>query len=311
MSSVLYFAKINVASHVQQMYKSGHEKREEILNLIIKNINNELECDREAKYSVEGEEETYNANYKFKYIQKDGKVVIGNVIKNAPVKVRKLDERTGNIYVNAEENFELIQFYYDVSKEIVTFYRTQRFGYKEFVTAFEMLLNKAMENEEDDYEIEVELLREGLNIDKIKEELKKLGKIKDLKITINPPNPNEEQLDSALKRGEEELEEFKKANITSSSVLFETKDKDGINIDSPMVEKEIERTNYIHSKMKSEEATSKGDAKIEASNINGRSFSTEKSDPIKDSITASQKDDFGEFIEVCQKKIASVISSFL
>ncbi|MTI62129.1 MAG: hypothetical protein FH762_19460 [Firmicutes bacterium] len=310
--SVLYFAKVRAASQIKEIYENP-EKITIIMKLLMKNIDNDICYQREDINEIDGEEiTTYEATYAFKYIRKLNKAIYGSIVKKSYMYVNSdIDERTGKLYKEQIDYVELIDFYFDTTSEVISYYTTSRFGFKEFANAFRELINIAMENEEEDYKFDVSVIRKGLKIEEIKEQLRKLGRLKDLKITINPPNANEEELNEILKNGEKRLEEMKEANVTSTSVLFNTESSKGLNIEAEMIDREINKIEEITSKLSSEEAISKNTATVEAHDRSGRRYTTKNNKPITDTIEEADIDNPDRFIEICKDKIYSALSTFL
>ncbi|WPC42381.1 DUF4747 domain-containing protein [Clostridium sp. JS66] len=309
MSVTLYFSKININSHIFDIYDNP-SRLKEILNLLMVNINNDIKYEKnEIRYDESGDVHEYNASYKFSSIEKLGdeldNVIVGNVIKTSNLFINKVNEKTGHVKKVPVENNEVIRFCFDIFNEKVAFYTTNRFGYVEFNDAFRELINISMEEYEDSYSFEAFILRKGLNIEEIRSELKSIGRIETLKIEIIPPNPNEDLLNQIYNNGEKFLQSAKAGNVTSRSILFTSKAPNGLLLDSSIVKDEIDQIENIHSRLSSEEAISKGYATVEAVSKSGRTYSTKNNQPIKDKID-DYIDNVIEFAKVCKRIIKSV-----
>lgn len=96
-----------------------------------------------------------------------------------------------NIIVEGElkaipvENNEIIDFYYSMEDEKIIFYRKQRFGHKEIVTAIEAFLNQYVM---DEFKIECILIREGLDISDLKSRIESEKDIVKLTLKYKVPN---------------------------------------------------------------------------------------------------------------------------
>ena len=224
MSVTLYFLKVNVSSHILEIYKDK-EVKNEIEKKILINIKDNISFTTEfTRRGDNGEDYTEELKYKFHAIEKfDSELdftIVGKIVKDSTIFVSKYDEKTKRQIKVPTENSEVIDFYYDIRKEVVAYHTSNRFGYVDFANAFQDLLNKNMENEEEKYLFKVKVGRKGLSVDEIKKQLKDIGNIEQLNIVISPPNPDDELLNSIQRDGEEYLENIKRGNITQKSVLF-------------------------------------------------------------------------------------------
>lgn len=281
MSTTIYFSKLNVTSHMLKVYVKEKELND-ILKKVFVNLKEGTSYDREDFRKVGEEYHLYKANFKFKLIQKyDDNTIVGSIIKTSNLFINKINEDTGVIKKIPVENSEIIEFYFDVHEEIIAFYTTNRFGYQEFNMAFEQLLNTCMVNELEKYTFDVVIKKNGLSVNEITKELKKIGKLESLKIEVIPPNADDDLLDSIQDDYEENLEEMIKGNVTHRSTIFTSKAPEGLNVDSKIIKEQIHMGEKIHSKLSSEEATGNGYVKFEATSKNGRTFSTDDHSPIK------------------------------
>lgn len=308
MSVTLYFSKVNINSHILKIY---NDKKE--FDKIIKDIYIKVKDNIEFVKEIIGEDEEGNSYtkeivYKFNGLQKFGDdleySITGRVIKKMTIFINDLNEKTGQITKKPTEHVEVIEFHYDLYKEIIAFHISNRFGYVEFNEVFKELLNESMSTPNEKYNFEISLMRKGLSVKDIKQELKKIGKIAKLKIEVIPPNPDGPLLDNIHENGEHYLEQFKKGKITERSIAFTSTAPEGLDIDVEMIDDELERVGKIHSKLSSEEATEKGYITVEGTNVKGRSFTTNDSKPVKDKIIKPSES--FSYAKICQNKIASI-----
>ncbi|ABK84490.1 MULTISPECIES: hypothetical protein [Bacillus cereus group] len=309
MSITLYFSKVNINSHIFDVYEDK-KKLKEILKKLYLNIKEDVSYVKQnLNYAENGETYIYDAEFKFNLINKlDDDTIVGTVIKTSTLFVNQVNQETGDRKKIPVENSEVIEFYFDVYKEIVTFHRTNRFGHAEFTEAFQELVNKCMSEESEQYHFEVALLREGLNVEDIQKQLKTIGNLETLKIEIIPPNPDDDLLDEIQENGEEYITDIKEGNVTHTSTIFTSKETRGLNIDAKIIQEEFKKISKIHSKLTDEEATMNGYVTVEAINKSGRLYSTNKNKAITDKIEEKPQN-FMTFATICKKKIASVVNS--
>lgn len=314
MSITLYFLKVNINSHIFNVYENKDEF-DRIIKLLYNSIKDDIEYKREEKRMDEdGDVHPYEASYKFNSIEKyEGELnytITGNIVKKTQIYIKEIDEHTGIIRKRPVDNSEVVRFHFDLHKEIVAFHRTNRFGFSDFNLAFKYLLNNSVQGLNEEYHFEVSLLKQGLDVQEIKKQLKEIGDLETLKIEIIPPNPDDELLDNIQENGEEYLTSIKAGNVTQTSILFTSKAPQGLNLESGIIKNELEKIDKIHSKLSSEEATRKGYVNVEASNKNGRSFTTKDSNPVKVRLD-DRPQSLYDFAVACKKKISTLISSLL
>lgn len=314
MSKTLYFSKVNLNSHIFNVYDKKNDLNE-ILKKLYLNIENNITYYKET-IGIDSEGNAYNdsKSYKFLSIEKYDKelmnTITGRISKKMIIFINEVDETTGEERKIPTEHSEVIMFYFDVYKEIVSFHTSQRFGYVEINNVFKELINKSMENELEDYYFDVAICREGLDLKKIRDEITKIGKLETLNIEVIPPNPDDELLNNIQQNGEKYLSELKQANITNRSILFTSKAPKGLNIKSEMVNKELEKIEGMHSTLSTEKATKNGYVTVSAQNKEGRTYTSEESNPVKDKIE-SQLTNLHDFALACKKKVNSMINTFL
>ncbi|MCF8010942.1 MAG: hypothetical protein K9L17_10320 [Clostridiales bacterium] len=310
MSITLYFSKVNINSHIFDIYKDP-KKLNKILDLLLIKIKDNIKHRREnLRLKEDGENYYYDAIYRFNNINKldvsFNYSIVGSIIKDSVLFANNVDEKSGELVKVPVDNSEIIRFYYDIYRETIVFYTTNRFGYNEFNLAFKELLNECISNAEEKYNFEVSLKREGLDITEIESELRSLGYLESLKIEIIPPNPDDEFLEDIQERGDGYLESLKEGNVTSRSILFTSKATDGLNLNSNDIKIEINRINDIQSMLSAKDAIAKGYASVEAENKAGRVFNTNENKPIKDKIDDSWADNMYTFAQTCKDKVLSL-----
>lgn len=315
MSVVLFFSKVNLNSdHIFFVYDEKVQLTE-ILNRLYASINEDVEYVREDLRAVEGDKKIrYSATYRFNYIEKlegdFGHSIVGKIIKEAPLFFNKMDNGTGRLNKEAVDNAEIIDFYFDVHKEIVVFHTTNRFGHQEFNQAFGELLSICMTTPEEVFYFDVSLYKEGLSVSDLKQQLKSIGNLESLRIDIIPPNPDDELLDKIEKNGEKYLNEIKAGNVTSTSILFNSKSSHGLNLEAEIIEEQLKKIGNIHSQLSSEEAIQKGYVQVEATSTDGRSYTTNNNKPVKDKLD-QKPNDIILYARACKAKVATLLRSLL
>ncbi|CEQ14861.1 hypothetical protein [Paraclostridium sordellii] len=309
-STTLYYAKVNLnSSHIFDVYDQVCSL-EDVLKKLYNSISKGIAHKRVDEYNGV---ETYRANYSFENIEKneDEVYIYGTVVKKSDIYANQRDKDDKPIKVPVE-NEEYIKFYFDVLNETIVFHTTNRFGYMEFIEAISILLNTSINNvygnEDECYHFDVSLKRCNLNIEDIKEELKRLKYVETLKIDIIPPNPDPDILDEIRKNGEERLEYLKNGNVTYKSTLLQSKSSTGIVLDSDIVNKELDEAVNLHSKLSSEDALNKGYIQVEAVSREGGTYSTKDNQPIKQVIDKYHMEDFESFVSFCKRSIKALFN---
>ncbi|MDM5336370.1 hypothetical protein QUF84_03870 [Fictibacillus enclensis] len=313
MSVTLYFSKVSLNSHIFEIYEEKIELKS-VLKTLYLSMKEGIEYINEGlRIKEDGEKFLYDASYRFNFIEKpDGEfkdTVMGSVIKTAKIFINDIGN-DGQMIKRAIDNKEIINFYFDVYKEIVVFHTTNRFGYKEFNMAFKELLNKCMSSHDIKYNFEMGLIKKGLNVQEIKQQLSSIGRLEYLKIEVIPPNPDDELLKGIQENGEEYFEGMKAGNVTEKSILFTSLAPEGLNINSEIINKELEGIDKIHSKLSSDEATKMDYVSVEAKNQNGRVFSTKDNRPVKYNLD-ERPQTLREFAAASKQKVAILLRTFL
>lgn len=292
-SVTLYYGKVNLnSSHIFEVY-------DEKLNItdVLKKLYSSIQDNiKHTRIDMVDDIETYRATYIFDDIEKDIDTmsIYGKVIKKSNLYANQRDEQNRPIKV-AVPNEECIQFYFDVMKEAMVFYTTQRFGYNDFIYAMQMLLsesiNKMYGSDEEYYNFDVSLKRSNLSMDTLKEELKEIKNIESLRIDIIPPNPDDEILEEIKRNGEKKLDDLKEGNVTYKSTFLQSKSSTGIVLDSSIVEEEIDSAIHMHSKISDDKTLDNGYVQVEATSKDGYTYSTKDRQPIKSTIEKECLDD--------------------
>lgn len=194
---------------------------------------------------------------------------------------KTLDETSNELISQSTENTEGIRFTLDVKHGFVGYNRSARFGYKEFLDAFVTLINKGEETAGFDYRYNIGLYSSGISLDDIKTELKKVGRIKELRIRMQPPNPNDDLLNELQAHFDGVIKSFSEANVTGLDILYSMTGSSGINLEAPFVKDRLDDIQGLHSTLSVEESTKNGYASVDATSTTGRKYSSGDSKPFK------------------------------
>lgn len=296
MKKVVYFGKINIStSQVYELYNGKNIY--DVLMPVLQNFNEDLSykhgfsfiyedklIDDAILYTVRIKEKT--DTYIWGYLSKEGKV---------PYKEESL---SGELVTKFVANTERIEFYYDVFKEKIGYYTSNRFGKTEILSVFENLLNSMYDEENFPMQFSVSKYTHGLSIEQITDELNKIQNIQKLKFTFRPVNPDSQLLKGIQDNGKGKLEEFELANISSKHVELTSASRLGLNLKADIVKDEINYASTINDSLSMKQSTQNGYVKIEATGKDGITYSTEDRAQIKKDIN-----NVIEFKKACQDLI--------
>ncbi|WP_419750626.1 hypothetical protein [Terrisporobacter petrolearius] len=305
MSITMYYGKINLNSdHIFKVYENPN-----LLNKILLELKDCIKKGVSCKYIhiYKGQEVKTNT-YEFSDIDKLDDAIYGEIIKKSPIFANQTD-KNGERKKIAVDNEEVISFYFDIYKEVVSFFTTNRFGYSEFCNVFSELITKSINlvYPEENYNFEVALINNNLDMKEIEYSLKELGALEEITIDIIPPNPNDKLLNDMEKNiNKIRLKDYKNGNITGKRSSLKSASKTGIIVDSQIVKEELDAVYNICPDITPEEAIKKGYATIEAKNTDGRTFSTNDKKPIKDTIPDDVIGDKFEYCERCKYNIGTL-----
>ena len=293
----LYFAKVNLNSHIYDYY-DGKIEMDEIIKSILFNIN---EVDIFKEENIYKDEVVYEANYSFYNINKKNElgIIYGQILKRGSIIIKSVDKNKNEISKKPIENDELIKFYYDIENELIIFHVTNRYGYLQFCSSFQNLLNRCMESNGSELKFIVTLLRESVSVNSMREKLNKLRGINWLKVSIMPPNPNENVLRNIRKNGKKYLSKYKEGNITGISTIFMSNSPDGVNLESEEVRKSLDVASYVDENIEEKEGISKGYTEIEAHTKSGSILSTKDCTPISYEVDEVSLSDILLFEQAC------------
>lgn len=299
---VIYFSKINLESvQLLDMYKE-----EELLIEMKRLVSSFLESGTiyetvEFQMGDDGEKHCYSTKYRISIGAKKDNYISGYLYKSSRVYYKIMNETTLQTESHFQPTIEDVRFYYDVDKEIVGFHTRNRFGYQEFNLAFKEILNTCMKKNNIDFSFDVSLYTEGLEIDEIEDELKKIKNIKRLEFKYKLPNPSDDFMLNDLANG---LTDFSKdledANANAMSVIFDSQGGIGLRIDSPEIKKNLDRTGSLTRGISAKEASKNGYVLVSAIDKDGKKYTTEERKPIRREIDDTNED---EFFTACRETI--------
>lgn len=297
MSITLYFAKLNLISgDVFDLYNDPKQK-DNISFVLYEAVKSNTHWSKENIFFDDaGEPHSTTIEYSIHILRTDETVanIEGLLYKKSRLYYKTLDNATNTLVQNFTENTEGNRFTIDLNHGFVGYNTSARFGYKEFVEAFENIINLAEENLEYDYRYRMSLCVSGINLEQIKEELHNIGNIKELRIRMQPPNPSDQILDSLQKRCDGIVKDLRDANVTEVDLFYSTKGRAGIDLKASLINERIEDIQGLYSGLSVEESTQKGYVSVEATSTTGRKYASGESKPIKRII-----EDVGEFFDAC------------
>lgn len=303
MSKIMYFGKININDEKVFKVYSGAMTTTDIMRKLYIAINNGITYKRIIKYKKDGKEQIEEQKFTFTGINKFDNVLVGGIIKTAKVYINKVDKKTGNRITIPTDNDEVVKFFMYPTKEIVTFHSTNRFGYQTFCRAFEGLLSNASKiSDEDSTCFKVSLLTNGVSLQHIIEELKKIENIEILRMEVIPPNPDKHILEKIRRNGEKKLKDMEEGRITEKSIIFKSRDKRGLNPEAKEIVAELNNISSIHSQITVEKAIGNGYVEVEAISSNGSVYNTNERKIIKDKLPNNIIGD-KMFADYCKQKI--------
>lgn len=295
MSMTLYFAKMNINSHIYEVYENK-DSISKIFDKVYSDLSEVVTYEKEKLFGKDGEQYLQINTYKFQDLDKmigneNDRIIYGTILKESYKYLKQGISEDGSFVVNKIPFLEKNMFCFDVKNEIIVFNRTVNFGYKEFIDVFEKLLNRCVNQteSEDQFWFDISLLNKGIKIEELKTELKKLGAVEQLQISIIPPNPNSELLNEMSEQGQF-LQKMKNGNVSLYVVNLESKGSSGVDLDSPVVNDELNKVSQIHKKLSEEQVTSKGYLKVRGRTRKGESFSSQDSRPLTREVSDDHRD---------------------
>ena len=307
MGTTLYFAKLNLASEeIYKIYKDP-QKRIELKLALSESLRQECHWDKESFFiGDDGIPVSQKVEYQLRTlsIDEDMSYAEGWLYKKSILRYNSLLEETKELVPKSVENTEAIRFYFDLEHELIGYNTTNRFGYKEFLEAFVHVINLGLDSFKPEMYFTISLCSKGIGLDDIKEALGEIGKIKELQFRIQPPNPAQELLDHLQELGESRLENMDQANVTRMDVTFQSTGESGLNLDSALIDEELNKLQGIHQALSPEEANKNGYIKVTAVSKTGRKFSSEEAKPFKKVIN----DLLSDFKDACKDAFTELLS---
>lgn len=173
-----------------------------------------------------------------------------------------------------------VRFVLDPNAEMVGYHMTNGFGYRDFEEAFERLVNSAVNNIGCLCSYSVCVCRVGMQVDCILKELAEIGPIRELRIRIQPPNPNGRLLKKISKGIKEDLNavscvnQCMEGNVTNIETVLISRGKKGINCESDIVRSRISDLEKLYEGLSTETVIQNGYACVQATTVSGEKYST-------------------------------------
>ena len=306
-SMIIYFSKINVEStQLLEMYKE-EESFAKMRKSLLAFIKNGTVYEIEDSYKDDnGESHIVKTNYKLTTGKKTDKYVMGVIYKSTVLHYKSLKKDSNELVFQSVPAIEDIKFYFDVDREIVGFHTRNRFGYQEFNKAFSGIINMCMEKNNSPLRFSACLYNEGMEINEIEEELKRIRNIKRLEFDFKLPNPADSNMIDQLKDGlTDTAAMMEEANANAVSIIFDSNGNIGLNIDSKEIRENIERVGHLTKGITGKDATKNGYARVIALSKDGKKYTTEEKKPIKVETIGETTE---EFLLACKKTILTIFS---
>ena len=243
---------------------------------------------------------TTSTEYELKVRRKEESYIDGVIYKESKIYYKQRNKED-ELIRKSVPNIEAIRFYLDVYKETVGFHTTNRFGYQEFNYAFSGIINSAMKLNNREFRYSVSLRTEGLEMKEIQASLRNINQIKELKIKMQPPNPDNEIINAMQNTGETVIDSMESGNITGMSFLFTSKGVNGLNLDSEIIHENLEKVEALSEVIGDKKAISKGYISVEAIGKNGKKYTTADQKPLKTVVDKAE-----EFFEACKSIIDGI-----
>lgn len=303
MSIALYFAKVNLVSHQINEVLEARIPFRPILQSVMNSIENGLVYKYDRPIKVDGEFHTEKIEYSISIRDKKDDVIEGFLYKKSFIHYKTYNESTKELDSKKITSTEGVLFYYDVFREMVAYQRTLRFGYKEVLNAFEGIINLACEKANLGYKFTVCQYTEGLDLDQLKHDMLEPGEVQRLNVRYQIPNPESDILEEIKNNPEKTIADFKEANLTTKTVIYQSNGIHGLNIDSRIIEQELNNISSMHSHIDAKRAIQNGYVVVETTNINGLKRSSAETHPLTKKI-----EDLSEFREAASATILSRVA---
>ncbi|SDZ76452.1 hypothetical protein SAMN02910384_00008 [Pseudobutyrivibrio sp. ACV-2] len=297
----LYFGKVNLVSGEINGVIYNEISLRNILEQVSVALVDGISFKTEKPIKVDDEFKSEEIEYSLAIKEKNDSYVRGYIYKKSYIHYKDYNENTKDLDSKKIPNTEGVEFLYEYYREMIAYQRTQRFGYKEVLNAFEGIINCACTNNGLSYKFSIAQYTEGLELDQLKDYLIERP-VQELNIKYQIPNPNSELLDSIRANREKTIEEFTAANLTTKSVIYHTNSKKGINIESEMIENELNHISSLHSEIDVSHALRNGYVVVEATDINGVKKSSADMRPLIKHI-----DESIDFMEAAHSTITASV----
>lgn len=304
MPITLYFAKVNLESEeIYNIYKDTKKKRE-LSFALLESLRKESCWEKVFYYpGKDGNMQTTKIEYQLHTLSVDFPYVEGWIYKKSKLHYNSLNETSNELVSQSVFNTEAIRFLFDIENELIGYDTKNRFGYKEFLEAFINILNIGLSEYDPKMEFSIHLCSKGIGLDDIKSGLSGIGPIKELQIKVQPPNPQNKLLEELQELGESKLEHMREANVTRMETVLRSKGGMGLNLNSKLINDELNKLQGIHANLPVEEASKNGYLEVAAISHTGRKFSSEEAKPFKRVINC-----LGDLKDACIDAFVELIS---
>lgn len=219
--SIMYLAKINLTAGIFDVYEkkiSINDVKSIIYSELDENkCYNAISISRYKDAFGNKKRTRQYSLYQFKELdKKEDWIITGKIIRSFQRPTERINEE-GKIFETFNEENVSIYFYLDVKHEMIAFNERQSFGYNQFMTAFNSILNQNSKG----YEFEIFLQKDNAVL---QEKIKSLKIITGIKATLIPPNSNEDDLEE-FRRSLQYIEDCHSSNANKLRVEMSTSDE--------------------------------------------------------------------------------------
>ena len=220
--SIMYLAKINLTSGIFDVYDKKISI-DEVTKSVYENLNEEHKYSMSSNTAYKdslGNRRKFrqNSTFQLKELRKmEDMLITGKMVRTFRRPTEYINE---NDKISTKYNVETVSiyFYFDVKNELIAFSERQSFGYNQFTTAFNFLLNL----NKNGYKFEIFLQK---NNSLLQEKIMQLKKVETIKATLIPPNSNEEDL-IEFRNSLQYIEDCKTTNANKLKIEMSVDNKD-------------------------------------------------------------------------------------
>lgn len=243
--AIMYLAKVNLTRGIYAVYDKKLNLKD-IKQRIYDNLDNTIEYTTTTKMSYKDArgnslKYTQNSVYGIAELKKyENQIITGKVIRRFSKPSEQVID--GKVVQTSHSEMVSIYFYFDVGEELIAFSERQTFGYNQFMKAFEYILNQKNPT----YQFKIFLQK---NNSLLREKIKELKIVKNMKATLIPPNSNEEDMNE-LRKAFKYLDNCKDMNANKMKIeMFAGDGEDSLNMDAKLINEVVDAVSNGYGEM--------------------------------------------------------------